>query len=666
MRKLIAVLLAATGCSGSGHSPTTMPPATPTLQSIALSPATATLSAANGAAATQQFTAVGTYSDGHTADVTASASWTLSDSGVGSIAGGSFMAAGTRGGAVVVTAGDGTLSATATLVVKWSSTRVSGDDGSTAPANAPTLFAGGTDTPALAPTLAYPLDGARVPNNLGLIEVQWKPQAGDLFEVSFESATTDYKVYTNALQPSGGRLSLHPDEWTSIAQSNKGATVAVKVRALASAQPSAIGSSASVTLAIAEEDVMGGIYYFAPVSASGDQVGTIMRHSFGDTSSPATTFYAPTGSGGKGRCVGCHVLTRDGGRVGVTYDGGGGPAAELDVATLAGLIPESKGAHWTFASFAPDGQRMVGTSGGALYVYDSSGGAANGTITQTLTDGSSGHYASHPDWSPDGSKIAYVAVGAPNGATEWTFGKGSIVVVSDSGQGSFGAPQTIVQSQGENNYYPSFSPDGKWILFNRGSNSAYNDATAELWVVASDGSGGPIQLAKANAVGNLTNSWPRWSPFVQHEDGQDRLYFHLLVDARLRHRARRRQSAASVDGGVRPGGRRCRRRPLGRPVLAPVPGRQEPQPHRAMGANDRAVVDASRQARSLVTRNNRASPERRRNTRPCRESSRCRGRRTLSPGPVGPPLQVPGSSGLHFSPIASVRWRDIRPAPRRD
>jgi Tol biopolymer transport system component len=95
------------------------------------------------------------------------------------------------------------------------------------------------------------------------------------------------------------------------------------------------------------------------------------------------------------------------------------------------------------------------------------------------------------------------------------------------GVGVFGNPKTIVKSAGasENNYYPSFSPDGKWVLFNRAAADAYNDAGAEAYVISVDGSIGPIALGNANSTtANQTNSWPRWNPFIAHEPTGDLMY----------------------------------------------------------------------------------------------------------------------------------------------
>ncbi|MCU1281546.1 MAG: tolB protein precursor [bacterium] len=495
------------------------------LTSIDITPATASVVVNGGSAtAAQKFVATGHFTDGHTADVSSTIGWSISDPGLGSVTSGAFAGVARRGGTAVVHAGDASVQGAATLTVKYVDTRVSTDDGSTAPAGSPGLF-NGTDDPTLAPPLAYPLDGAHVPHNLGLLEVQWKKAAGaaDLFEVAFTSPTIDYRVYTNASQPAGGRLSITPAEWSAIADANIGQTVAVNVRGVASGQPGKVGSSAAAMLSLGS-DVSGGLYYFAPVSATGQQIGAVVRHSFGDTSGAATQFYAPANGT---RCVGCHVITRDGTKMAVTYDGGNGGAAIVTVPSLGMLLAETSGDKWNFASYSPDGNRMVASSQGTLKIIDTSGGATNGAVLQTLADASTGHYASHPDWSADGSKIVYVDVGVPNGNSEWQFSQGSLVVVSDLGMGMFGNPQKIVKSTGpgENNYYPSFSPDGKWVLFNRSSAAAYSEKTAQAWVVSVDGAIGPIALGNANSTTpNPTNSWPRWNPFIVHEPTGDLMY----------------------------------------------------------------------------------------------------------------------------------------------
>src|SRR5262249_31778568 len=98
---------------------------------------------------------------------------------------------------------------------------------------------------------------------------------------------------------------------------------------------------------------------------------------------------------------------------------------------------------------------------------------------------------------------------------DWAIDGGSIFVVDYTG-GNWSAPRVLVQSQGENNYYPSFSPDGQWVLFNRApSANSYNNPNAEIWVVKADGSAAPYKLVAAHDGATLTDSWPRWSPFVQ-------------------------------------------------------------------------------------------------------------------------------------------------------
>ena len=71
-------------------------------------------------------------------------------------------------------------------------------------------------------------------------------------------------------------------------------------------------------------------------SASGAPEG-IYRHDMDRPGEPAEQFYTTTQTPG-GRCVACHVLSRDGGTMAITYDGGDQEGNVLDVATRASLM----------------------------------------------------------------------------------------------------------------------------------------------------------------------------------------------------------------------------------------------------------------------------------------------------------------------------------------
>jgi hypothetical protein len=78
-------------------------------------------------------------------------------------------------------------------------------------------------------------------------------------------------------------------------------------------------------------------------------------------------------------------------------------------------------------------------------------------------------------------------------------------------------------SAGTNNYYPTFSPDGAWVLFNRSmsNHDSYDSPDAQVWVIAKGG-GAPIALARARAGGD---SWPKWTPDVQKYRGRSLMWF---------------------------------------------------------------------------------------------------------------------------------------------
>jgi hypothetical protein len=108
----LALLIAGTGCSGLPSSSST-PPATKTLSSLSVSPASATIQTSK----TQQFTATAKYSDGSTASVSSSVTWTVSSSSIASISS-SGLATGKASGSTSVTASMSGVSSAATLDVE--------------------------------------------------------------------------------------------------------------------------------------------------------------------------------------------------------------------------------------------------------------------------------------------------------------------------------------------------------------------------------------------------------------------------------------------------------------------------------------------------------------------------------------------------------------------
>src|SRR5262249_14958127 len=173
-----------------------------------------------------------------------------------------------------------------------------------------------------------------------------------------------------------------------------------------------------------------------------------------------------------GHCVGCHALSHDGSKMALTYDGLGcddaaqcgtsGSGAVLDVATRASAVPPQT-YKWNFATFTPDGKRVLTVYQGQLSLRDATSGDLNVTVPNAGV-------ATQPDFSPKGDQFVYVQ--QPGTMFDWSFTSGNLYTVSyDPSSLSFGEPHPLVTGGG-NNYYPSYSPDGQWILFNRTSDNS--------------------------------------------------------------------------------------------------------------------------------------------------------------------------------------------------
>lgn len=478
---------------GGGDDPTNATNAT-----LAIDPPTSELVILNGAPAHVAFTATLTLANGTKRDVTADTMFGI-DGNYGTFAANDLAIS--VGGKVEVYGTYADKTGSAEVIARVKSVRVD----PSLPPDTVGLF-DGPDDPARAPRIVYPPANTVMPRNLGDFEIHWTDaHANNVFEVSLHTAFADVKVYVrgrNGLASTGTGASwsaFEATEWSSAVGTEK--SVTYQVRGANAAMPGSVGGAPPQTAQLSNEEMAGGLYYWA--SASTTKVIGVFRHDMAKPGQPAEEFL--TSNQTRGRCVACHVLSRDGTRMAITYDGGGKQATMVDVATAT---VEPATAKWNFGTFTPDNTQFLSVESGTLVVRDSRTQAVLATMPGDTM-------VSHPDLSPDGTKLVYVT--NPDGFHDWEFNNGQIFTRTyNQATRTFGPEQALVDD-GKNNFYPSWSPDGAWILFNkdvRGGNT-YDNANSSTWVVKADGSQPPVQLASADESLGLTNSWARWAPFPQ-------------------------------------------------------------------------------------------------------------------------------------------------------
>lgn len=510
---LIAGLMLSAGCappaSKSGDAGTDA--GSEPSYTLTVTPASTSVTSIDGTQGQVTFTATATSTTGETTDVTTAAEWSVEKPLLGTFAGARFTSSGIPGSTVVKCHWKG-LTQTAQLTVNVEKSLVTGS----APINARALFKAAAEDSQLAPNVVYPMDGTIFPPNLGDLEAHWVDTAGaDLFEMTLSSAQFKVSLYTKEAPQAQSWLPLSAagaNQWSVVSEGARGKAFQLSIRALKLSDPSKAGTK-TLSLAFSQDDLLGGIYYWSPSGPAG-----LYRHDFGKANSPPEKYYnnthfpamVPTAGTS---CVGCHTVSPNGDRVAFDYQVDGDPhwGAVVATDTRQNVFPPSTALKWIFPTFEPSGNRLVTCSAfnsGVLTLREANTGASLGTIQ---TPG----FSTHPDFSPLGNAIAYTL--ASTHIDEAQVSNGSIVVQPfDATAGTFGSARVLVQNIGaQNNYYPSWSPDGSWILFNRSQAGSYFQPTAELYAVPADGSLPPIALTAANITVGLTNSWPRFAPFIE-------------------------------------------------------------------------------------------------------------------------------------------------------
>ncbi len=216
-------------------------------------------------------------------------------------------------------------------------------------------------------------------------------------------------------------------------------------------------------------------------------------------------------STGQTGCPGCHQVSRDGRYVAVV---------EFDIFQTLYVIDTMTDTKITLPlqlllgssfSWRPD----VGGSPPYQYVVGVNGdlrlGSIGGGYLGPLTGASDPSVdEAMPAWGPDG-KIVFVRGQGDANFPGFGF-QGPTDLMSVPETGGTATPLAGASGNGYGNYYPAYSPSGRWISFtqSRAGGSTYAAADAQVRLASADGLGTVLDLPIINGNNGAT-SFPTWS-----------------------------------------------------------------------------------------------------------------------------------------------------------
>jgi hypothetical protein len=459
---------------------------TPDIASITITPADQVITVDNGAIPpATQLTAVATMTDGTTMPVT-NATWTFDRPDVAKVNSGTgdAVATGLLGGKGKVTASVGNISGSTSLSVKLVYTV---DPGNVDP-SIKVQFPNATD-PDPAMTLLYPYDKTVFPRGLHGPIIQWNGGgAGNIYQVHAVSPTFEFTGWGTVDPPSRYDFPTMPaDIWAKLSGSTDG-DITVSVQRYDGFK---VYQPKQETWRIAPGNLAGTIYYWEVNN------GNVVRLKPGDTA-PENFLQKPPGH----TCVACHSVSKNGSTLVAALDGGASPWATFNAADGANLY--SSGQPSGFEAISPTGSHVLWGSwiDGS---FNTSGqltltAANSNTPLAQLNPG--GGAPSHPAWSSDAAKVAFSVRTDGNGldfnhSTLWT-------ADIDLANPAFTNVHQIVPNDASRPTvtFPTFSPDSKWIAFERSTQARSRGGLSDIWLTSPDGTT-LIALDQANGTGLL-------------------------------------------------------------------------------------------------------------------------------------------------------------------
>jgi hypothetical protein len=460
--------------------------------SMTIDPPSASLVVMNGAIVSQDFKAVGKNASGGLANVEGG-QWSFDRPEIATLALGAtsdiatLTPTGLAGGKATLTYKYLGLEATATVTIKLHYTS---DPQNVDPTIKAQLGQASVADPSM--SVLYPYDKTVFPRGLTGPTLQWNGgNATDIYYIHATSPTFEFETWTTVPPPSRYDFPKTPvDIWKKLTDSTVG-DIAVSIQRHDGSQPYV---PVTRTWTIAPANLTGTIYFWEVNN------GNVVRLKPGDTK-PEDFLQKPAGV----TCVACHSVSKSGSTIVAAFNGSASPWGTFDSATGASLFvsgtdpnngPQGSG----FQAITPDGKFVLWgqerhTPFLSLSAFDSKAEIAQ------MNPGTG--FPVHPAWSSDGKKVAF-AVRSDGNWLDFNHSTLWVTDVDTAGSPPFTGIQQIVGNDVDRPTvtFPTWSPDSKWIAFERATQARSRDGISDIWLVQGDGSGA-IALDNANGTGLL-------------------------------------------------------------------------------------------------------------------------------------------------------------------
>ncbi len=402
-----------------------------------------------------------------------------------------------------------------------------------------------------------PRDGTVLPPDLAPLTFTWEqpvtpPQSwvillefeGDIRPRSFISERAEWTP--------------EPGDWEQIKRASLGKTARLTVLGVQTKPSLQIFSRARVSFTTSPDPVGAPIFYrevnLPFMEAVKDPTRIRWRFGTVDTLQPPPVVleHLPV-------CGNCHSFSRSGGILGMDVDYANNKGsyvitrvdkqmklASSDIITWDDYRKgDGEQTYGLLSQVSPDGQDVISTVKdksvfvakpdlafsqlffpikGILVVYH----RATGTYTALPGADDPQYVQSNPVWSPDGREIVFARARAfqlKNREAEHKLLLSEVDCAEflregkpfkfdlyripyNHGQGGKPEPLKGASANGRSNYFPRYSPDGKWIVFCQASNYMLLQPDSELYIIPA--AGGEARRLAGNT--RRMNSWHSWSP----------------------------------------------------------------------------------------------------------------------------------------------------------